>query len=158
MAASAACSNPHVFAHTLRFSARGFLALTKNAWFLEVPFFIVKVKKWISLFEKSPWSRPAKGPQVWSERRVSSIKIGISHTKGHIITPQILGTTVITPDDEDIRLAAMALMGMTVIMTMRPMKKAVRKENFEHLMRHISRELITPFHVGAVEDHRYKYL
>ena len=28
---------PHVFAHTLRFSARGFLALTKNAWFLEVP-------------------------------------------------------------------------------------------------------------------------
>ena len=37
MAASAACSNPHVFAHTLRFSARGFLALTKNAWFLEVP-------------------------------------------------------------------------------------------------------------------------
>ena len=38
MAASAACSNPHVFAHTLRFSTRGFLALTKNAWFLEVPF------------------------------------------------------------------------------------------------------------------------
>ena len=38
MAASAACSNPHVFAHTLRFSARGFLALTKNAWFLEVPY------------------------------------------------------------------------------------------------------------------------
>ncbi len=38
MAASAACSHPHVFAHTLRFSARGFLALTKNAWFLEVPF------------------------------------------------------------------------------------------------------------------------
>jgi len=37
MAASAACSNPHVFAHTLRFSARGFLALTKNAWFLEAP-------------------------------------------------------------------------------------------------------------------------
>jgi len=37
MAASAACSNPHVFAHTLRFSARSFLALTKNAWFLEVP-------------------------------------------------------------------------------------------------------------------------
>ena len=37
MAASAACSNPHVFAHTLRFSARVFLALTKNAWFLEVP-------------------------------------------------------------------------------------------------------------------------
>jgi len=37
MAASAACSHPHVFAHTLRFSARGFLALTKNAWFLEVP-------------------------------------------------------------------------------------------------------------------------
>ncbi len=37
MPASAACSNPHVFAHTLRFSARGFLALTKNAWFLEVP-------------------------------------------------------------------------------------------------------------------------
>ncbi len=37
MAASVACSNPHVFAHTLRFSARGFLALTKNAWFLEVP-------------------------------------------------------------------------------------------------------------------------
>ena len=35
MAASAACSNPYVFAHTLRFSARGFLALTKNAWFLE---------------------------------------------------------------------------------------------------------------------------
>jgi len=29
MAASAACSNPHVFAHTLRFSTRGFLALTK---------------------------------------------------------------------------------------------------------------------------------
>ncbi|MEC4674317.1 MAG: hypothetical protein VST68_09020, partial [Nitrospirota bacterium] len=28
---------PHVFTHTLRFSARGFLALTKNAWFLEVP-------------------------------------------------------------------------------------------------------------------------
>ncbi len=28
---------PHVFAHTLRFSARGFLALTKNAWLLEVP-------------------------------------------------------------------------------------------------------------------------
>ncbi len=28
---------PHVFAHTLRFSARGFLARTKNAWFLEVP-------------------------------------------------------------------------------------------------------------------------
>ncbi len=28
---------PHVFAHTLRFSARGFLALTKNVWFLEVP-------------------------------------------------------------------------------------------------------------------------
>ncbi len=24
---------PHVFAHTLRFSARGFLPLTKNAWF-----------------------------------------------------------------------------------------------------------------------------
>ncbi len=37
MAASGACSNPHVFAHTLRFSARGFLALTKNAGFLEVP-------------------------------------------------------------------------------------------------------------------------
>ncbi len=37
MAASAPCSNPHVFAHTLRISARGFLALTKNAWFLEVP-------------------------------------------------------------------------------------------------------------------------
>ncbi len=37
MAASAACSHPHVFAHTLRFSARGFLALTKNAWFVEVP-------------------------------------------------------------------------------------------------------------------------
>jgi len=37
MAATAACSNPHVFAHTLRFSARGLLALTKNAWFLEVP-------------------------------------------------------------------------------------------------------------------------
>jgi len=37
MAASAACSHPHVFAHTLRFSARAFLALTKNAWFLEVP-------------------------------------------------------------------------------------------------------------------------
>jgi len=28
---------PHVFAHTFRFSARGFLALTQNAWFLEVP-------------------------------------------------------------------------------------------------------------------------
>ena len=28
MAASAACSHPHVFAHTLRFSTRGFLALT----------------------------------------------------------------------------------------------------------------------------------
>jgi len=39
MAASAACSHPHVFAHTLRFSARGFLALTKNAWFVEVPRF-----------------------------------------------------------------------------------------------------------------------
>ena len=38
MAALVACSHPHVFAHTLRFSARGFLALTKNAWFLEVPF------------------------------------------------------------------------------------------------------------------------
>ena len=38
MAASAACSHPHVFAHTLRFSARGFLALTKNAWFVEVPY------------------------------------------------------------------------------------------------------------------------
>ena len=38
MAASVACSHPHVFAHTLRFSARGFLALTKNAGFLEVPF------------------------------------------------------------------------------------------------------------------------
>jgi len=37
MAASAVCSNPHIFAHTLQFSARGFLALTKNAWFLEVP-------------------------------------------------------------------------------------------------------------------------
>ena len=37
MAASAACSNPHVFPHTLRFSARGFLALTQNAWFFEVP-------------------------------------------------------------------------------------------------------------------------
>jgi len=30
MAASAACSHPHVFAHTFRFSARGFLALTKT--------------------------------------------------------------------------------------------------------------------------------
>ncbi len=40
MAASAACSNPHVFAHTLRFSARGFLALTKNAWVVEVPFIL----------------------------------------------------------------------------------------------------------------------
>ncbi len=28
---------PHVLAHTLRFSARGLLALTKNSWFLEVP-------------------------------------------------------------------------------------------------------------------------
>ncbi len=37
MAASAACSHPHLFAHTLRFSERGFLALTKNAWFVEVP-------------------------------------------------------------------------------------------------------------------------
>jgi len=37
MAAAAACSNPYVFAHTLRFCARGFLALTKNTWFLEVP-------------------------------------------------------------------------------------------------------------------------
>ncbi len=37
MAASAACSNPHVFTHTLRFSARGFLALTKKSWFLAVP-------------------------------------------------------------------------------------------------------------------------
>ncbi len=38
MAASAACSHPHVFAHTLRFSAPGLLALTKHAWFLEVPY------------------------------------------------------------------------------------------------------------------------
>ena len=37
MAASAACSNPQEFAHTLRFFARGFLALTKKSWFLEVP-------------------------------------------------------------------------------------------------------------------------
>ena len=29
---------PHVFAHTFRFSAHGFLALTKKSWFLEVPF------------------------------------------------------------------------------------------------------------------------
>ena len=29
---------PHVFAHTLRFPAHGFLALTKNSWFLEGPF------------------------------------------------------------------------------------------------------------------------
>ena len=36
MAASAACSNPHVLAHTLRFSARSFLALRKNHQFLEV--------------------------------------------------------------------------------------------------------------------------
>jgi len=28
---------PHVFQPTLRFSARGFLAFTKNSWFLEVP-------------------------------------------------------------------------------------------------------------------------
>jgi len=40
MAASAACSHPHVYAHTLRFSARGFLALTNNAWFVEVPFIL----------------------------------------------------------------------------------------------------------------------
>ena len=38
MAASATCSNPHVLAYTLRFSARDFLALTKKSWFLEVPF------------------------------------------------------------------------------------------------------------------------
>ncbi len=38
MAASAACSKPHVLAHTLRFCARGFLALRKNHLFLEVPF------------------------------------------------------------------------------------------------------------------------
>jgi len=31
---------PHVFAHTFRFSAHGFPALTKNAWFLEMPFFL----------------------------------------------------------------------------------------------------------------------
>ena len=30
---------PHVFAHTLRFSARGFLAQTNNSWFLEIPLF-----------------------------------------------------------------------------------------------------------------------
>jgi len=29
---------PHVFAHTLRFSAHAFLPLTKKSWFLEVPF------------------------------------------------------------------------------------------------------------------------
>jgi len=51
MAASAACSNPHVFAHTLRFSARGFLALTKNAWFLEVPLNIL-VSHLRAIFER----------------------------------------------------------------------------------------------------------
>ncbi len=48
MAASAACSNPHVFAHTLRFSARGFLALTKNAWFLEAPYILGSERKFTS--------------------------------------------------------------------------------------------------------------
>jgi hypothetical protein len=32
---------PHVFAHTMRFSARAFLALTKNAWFLVVPLRVI---------------------------------------------------------------------------------------------------------------------
>jgi len=31
---------PHVFAHTLRFFTRGFLALTENSWFLEVPYWV----------------------------------------------------------------------------------------------------------------------
>jgi len=38
---------PHVFPHTLRFSARGFLALTKNSLFLEVP--IAHPTQWVSL-------------------------------------------------------------------------------------------------------------
>ena len=37
---SALCTvRPYVFAYTLRFCARGFLALTKNSWFLKIPIY-----------------------------------------------------------------------------------------------------------------------
>jgi hypothetical protein len=53
MAASAAYSNPHVFAHAFGFSVRGFLALTKKSWFLEVPFKYFYRDKYLRTYQEA---------------------------------------------------------------------------------------------------------